>query len=160
MKTVLALDTASSTGYCYNTGNQLLWGTKKFTRRKGRKHIPDEHEGIREMAFMLWILELRKTIQPDEIVIERFGHFASYNAAALCIGFQAMVVAVASRHNIPIYRYSPNTIKKFATGKGDARKEMMKKKLMEIEPLLLTASDDAIDAFALHHYHRTQREGG
>lgn len=145
----LAFDLSTSTGYAFNEGGTIHWGGKVFKRKSGRKTLPDDHLGIRQQHFAAWSRKVISLVKPNSIIVERFGHFESFAAVEICVGFQAIVLASASWAKIPVERVSPSELKKWATGKGNADKAAMRKAAMAMNPALLTANGDEIDAYLM-----------
>lgn len=112
---VLALDIASTTGWCLDKG---LYGTWNFKTRK------DESMGMKLIRFRSKLKEFHELEKLDVIVYERpAGRHAN------SIIHQAKLIAVleefCEENKIDYRSYSATEIKKFATGKGNANKEAM-----------------------------------
>jgi len=112
---VLALDIASTTGWCLDKG---LYGTWNFKTRK------DESMGMKLIRFRAKLKEFNELEDLQVIVYERpAGRHAN------SIIHQAKLIAVleefCEQNSIDYRSYSATEIKKFATGKGNANKEAM-----------------------------------
>lgn len=112
---VLALDIASTTGWCLDKG---LYGTWNFKTRK------DESMGMKLIRFRAKLKEFNELEDLQVIIYERpAGRHAN------SIIHQAKLIAVleefCEQNSIDYRSYSATEIKKFATGKGNANKEAM-----------------------------------
>jgi crossover junction endodeoxyribonuclease RuvC len=73
------------------------------------------------------VLEVIKSHKPDVFVIEKL-FFATNAKTAIRVGqAQGAMLLAAARYNLPVYEYSPMTIKKVLTGNGRADKGMVQK---------------------------------
>jgi Holliday junction resolvasome RuvABC endonuclease subunit len=114
MKT-LALDVASTTGWCLNN---LTYGTWDLKTKK------DESMGMKLIRFKSKLSEIHSLENLNLIVYERpAGRHAN------SIIHQAKLIAILEEfcevNNIQYSALSASEIKKFATGKGNASKEEM-----------------------------------
>jgi crossover junction endodeoxyribonuclease RuvC len=93
---------------------------------------------------------------PDEAVIE--GAFFAKNAKTAMILGQARgaVLAACALRSLPVYEYSPRTIKQAAVGAGSASKEQVGKMVMRLLGLAELPQEDAADALAaaICHFHQ------
>lgn len=85
---------------------------------------------------------------PDEAAIE--GAFFSKNAKTAMILGQARgaVLAACALRTLPIYEYSPRSIKQATVGAGGATKEQVGKMVMRLLGLAEPPQEDAADALA------------
>lgn len=123
---ILALDMATSTGWALmdRQGN-VTSGVQRFDLGRG------ESPGMRFLRFRRWLQEL---IHPrrawgechsvDVLAFER-AHHRGGHATALAAGLQAIVQEEAARLGIETLPVHTATIKKHATGKGNADKQAM-----------------------------------
>ncbi len=111
---ILALDPASTTGYCTETASGI-WDLKpksyesngmKFIKMKSSIHEIVEAEGV------------------TLIVYEKPGG-RHYNGLRSHANFEGVIVSYCEENNLDYKDYSASEIKKFATGKGNANKEAM-----------------------------------
>ena len=139
---LLALDVASTTGWARAVeGEELTSGVVKLrcrTRNKVR-----EPRGAKFSQLQAWLDEQEI---PDQIAIERAGRFKSAAAAETIHGLLAIAEAWAYDHAIPLEYLSPGTIKKHATGKGNADKAAMIAAARERWPGVKLADDNEADA--------------
>ncbi len=94
---------------------------------------------------------------PDEVAIE--GAFFSKNAkTAMILGMsRGAVLACCSRRSLPVYEYSPRSVKKAVVGIGSAEKGQVGKMVMRLLGLNEPPQEDAADALALAICHAHQR---
>jgi Holliday junction resolvasome RuvABC endonuclease subunit len=112
---VLALDIASTTGWCLDSNT---YGTWDFKTRK------DESMGMKLIRFKAKLREIHEAERLDIIIYERPAgrHANSLIHEAKLI---AVVEQFCEEHKIDYRSYSAKEIKKHATGNGNASKDMM-----------------------------------
>ncbi len=98
---------------------------------------------------------------PDEVAIE--GAFFAKNAKTAMILGQArgVVLAVCSLRSLPVFDYSPRSVKLAVTGTGGASKTQVAKMVMRLLGISEQPQEDAADALALaicHAYQRSRSE--
>ncbi|MGE4489268.1 MAG: crossover junction endodeoxyribonuclease RuvC [Kiritimatiellales bacterium] len=95
--------------------------------------------------------------EPDEAAIE--GAFFAKNAKTAMILGQARgaVLAACALRTLPVYEYSPRSIKQAVTGVGAARKEQVGKMVTRLLGLSEEPQEDAADALAAALCHAHQR---
>ena len=95
--------------------------------------------------------------EPDEASIE--GAFFAKNAKTAMILGQARgaVLAACALRTLPVFEYSPRTIKQSVTGVGGAQKAQVSKMVMRLLNLNEEPQDDAADALAAALCHANQR---
>jgi len=104
--------------------------------------------------------ELNKLIEefsPDEAAIE--GAFFAKNAKTAMILGQArgVVLAACAEQLLPIYEYSPRSVKRAVVGVGSARKEQVGAMVTRLLGLDEPPQEDAADALAIAICHAHQR---
>lgn len=117
-RSVLALDLGTATGWAMKTpdGN-IVSGTQSF--RPGRF----EGGGMRYLRFRRWLEELHTGAGPiGEIHFEEVRRHAGVDASHAYGGFLATLTAWCEHQQIPYSGVPVATIKKHATGKGNADK--------------------------------------
>lgn len=95
------------------------------------------------------ISKICSTFQPNECSIEIT--FVNNNpTTTLLLGHAraAAIVAIAS-HNIPVFEYEPNKIKKALTGAGHADKNQITKMIQILLPTAKPKTSDESDAIAI-----------
>ena len=119
--TVLALDLGTSTGWALRApAGQVVSGTQSF--KPGRF----EGGGMRYLRFRTWLAEVQATAGPiGAVYFEEVRRHAGVDAAHAYGGFLATLTAWCEHHGIPYSGVPVGTIKKHATGKGNADKAVM-----------------------------------
>ncbi len=117
---ILALDLGTQTGYAVGDANcPPVSGVLNLSDMKG------DHPGARFLRFMHHLDRLSKLHTITKIVYEQVAHVKFVKAAHTYGGFQAYLMGWCMIHNVPLEGIGVKTIKKFATGNGNANKEMM-----------------------------------
>jgi Holliday junction resolvasome RuvABC endonuclease subunit len=114
----LALDMATTTGYAILIKGEVRGGAFKVARKKGRRHLADEHEGKEYADFQEWLERLMRNTQPQHVFYEMPGMFKNPTSSYKAFAFRGFLMAECSRLNVPLYGYATTTIKKAATGSG------------------------------------------
>lgn len=148
----LCLDLGTKTGYAFRTGGSLAVGTSNFEPRRG------EGAGYRFLRFRAWLNETYK-LQPFGVVYyeqvvgisPRGGQSGQQQVYG---GLLATLMTWCEDHGVPYSGVPVPTIKKAATGKGNAKKEDMMRVAHEhlaTEKRLdaLAVDDNAADAYML-----------
>ena len=138
---ILALDLGTKTGWALrrDTGD-IVSGTQPF--------LPQRFEGggMRYLRFTRWLDDVSggavKSIWFEEVRAHRGN-----DAAHVYGGLMATLTAWCELRGIPYEGVPVGTIKKFATGKGNANKEAMIKAM--IEQGFNPADDNEADALAI-----------
>jgi len=147
--TVLALDLGSTLGWAVRLSDQVMSGTEPF--KLGRF----EGGGMRYLRFVRWLDDLWRFAGPLEAVyFEEVRRHRGVDAAHAYGGFLAQLTAWCERHAVPYQGVPVGTIKKFATGKGNADKAAMIEaaKRWGHKP----EDDNEADALALLHWAMAQ----
>lgn len=121
MNAILALDLGTTTGWALRTAEgQVVSGTASF--RPGRF----EGGGMRFLRFQGWLDELSNVSGvPRSIYFEEVRRHAGVDAAHLYGGLMATLTAWCEQHEVPYAGVPVGTIKKRATGRGNADKAAM-----------------------------------
>lgn len=121
MKSILALDIGTTTGWAiYSTDGTITSGTETF--KPGRF----EGGGMRFLRFKRWLYELSLAESMlTAVYFEEVRRHVGVDAAHAYGGFMAHLTAWCEHHNIPYQGVPVGTIKKHATGKGNAGKDEM-----------------------------------
>jgi Holliday junction resolvasome RuvABC endonuclease subunit len=118
---ILALDLGSTTGWAArNSRCRILHGTAEFrpTRFEGG--------GMRYLRFGKWLDQtLDVTGGIDAVYFEEVRRHAGTDAAHIYGGFLAALTSWCEQHGIAYQGVPVGTIKRFATGKGNADKQAM-----------------------------------
>ena len=93
--------------------------------------------------------EIIKLNQPDLISIEKLFFSKNITTGISVAEARGICLLVAKQHDLPIYEYTPNEIKKTLTGYGSAGKKQMQE-MVRIQLGLedVPRPDDAADALA------------
>ena len=116
---VLALDLGATTGWALRgRDGTITSGTMTF--RPSRF----EGGGMRYLRFRSWLHEVSKHARGiDRVVFEEVRAHAGTDAAHLYGGFLAHLTAWCEERELPYQGVPVGTIKRFATGKGNAGKD-------------------------------------
>ena len=121
MTATLALDLGTATGWALRAcGGPVVSGTESFKPRRF------EGGGMRYLRFKRWLTELKGTTDGLGVVyFEEVRRHAGVDAAHAYGGFLATLTSWCEHHAIPYSGVPVGTIKKHATGKGNASKDDM-----------------------------------
>ncbi|MBR0670718.1 crossover junction endodeoxyribonuclease RuvC [Neoroseomonas soli] len=119
--TVLAIDLGTTVGWALRMGDStILSGIQTF--RPGRF----EGGGMRYLRFTDWLVEIAMRAHGiRRLVFEEVRRHAGTDAAHVYGGFLGTLTAWCEEHEIPYAGVPVGTIKRFATGKGNADKAAM-----------------------------------
>lgn len=143
--TLLTLDLGTTTGWALRRNGVVTSGTQSFKpgRYKGG--------GMRYLRFTRWLGELLASVgHIDSVYFEEVRRHVGTDAAHVYGGLLAHLTAWCEAQNIPYQGVPVGTIKKHATGKGNADKAAIMV-AMRIRGHLPT-DDNQADALALLHY--------
>jgi Holliday junction resolvasome RuvABC endonuclease subunit len=137
---ILALDLGTHTGYAIYENGSIQSGTKKLRHNKNAL-------GLRFLDFRCWLIETIKEHDIGEIFFERVYAHSGTEAAHCYGGFMYTLATVCEEFKIECKGFNVGTIKKFATGKGNATKDEMIEfaKSRGFDPV----DDDEADALAI-----------
>lgn len=112
---ILALDLATRTGWAHTCGES---GVQDFSPRRG------DSPGMKWLAVRAWLARIADMAPFDLIAYEQAHHRggAATHSAHAMIG---IIEAFAAERQIEITSRHTGTIKKYATGKGNADKAVM-----------------------------------
>ena len=150
---ILALDLGSTTGWALrNSRCRILHGTAEFrpTRFEGG--------GMRYLRFGKWLDQtLEVTAGIDAVYVEEVRRHVGTDAAHVYGGLMATLTAWCEHHNLPYQGVPVGTIKKHATGKGNASKDEVIQSMRALgHPV---TDDNEADALALLHWALDTQEG-
>lgn len=146
MSTILALDLGTTTGWALRTPDgQIVSGTQSF--KPGRY----EGGGMRFLRFRAWLAELQASAGPFErCYFEEVRRHAGVDAAHVYGGLMATLTAWCEGLGIAYAGVPVGTIKKHATGKGNADKAAMVAAMHALGHA--PADDNEADALALLYW--------
>jgi len=143
---ILGLDLGTTTGWALRSHDGLTTsGTVSF--RPGRF----DGGGMRYLRFTNWLTELDRLSGPiGAIWFEEVRRHAGTDAAHVFGGLLATLTAYAELRGIPYQGVPVGTIKRHATGKGNAPKEAM---IAAVRARGFSPADDnEADAIAILHW--------
>jgi Holliday junction resolvasome RuvABC endonuclease subunit len=115
---VFALDLGSKSGFAILKDDQITIGTKKLRHDK-------RASGVRALDFYRWLTQMIREHNIGQVFFERVYAHSGTEAAHLYGYFMHTLAAVCEEHGIRCVGIPVTTIKKFATGRGNATKEEM-----------------------------------
>ena len=117
--TILALDLGTTTGWALRgSDGSITSGSESFRPQRF------EGGGMRFLRFKRWLTELKAVADGiDALHFEEVRRHVSTDAAHAYGGFLATLTAWCEHHQIPYQGVPVGTIKKHATGKGNAGKD-------------------------------------
>ena len=147
---------------CLDLGTQAGWALRSDdgTVTSGSESFhPQRFEGggMRYLRFKRWLTELKQlTDSLDAVYFEEVRRHAGVDAAHAYGGFMAHLTAWCEHHEIPYQGVPVGTIKKHATGKGNANKQEMMATMHRLgyQPV----DDNEADALALLSWARAHQE--
>ena len=154
LNSILALDLGTHTGWALSSRDSTITsGTEHFKPQRF------EGGGMRYLRFKRWLTEVKQCADGlDSIYFEEVRRHAGIDAAHAYGGFMATLTAWCEHHGIPYQGVPVGTIKKHATGKGNAGKAEM---VAAATAHGHTPQDDnEADALALLHWAIETQEGG
>jgi Holliday junction resolvasome RuvABC endonuclease subunit len=148
--TYLSLDLGTTTGWALGRkvdkhGVHIVSGTQSF-----QYNSRFEGGGLRFLRFTAWLDELYSTKRFGRIAFEEVRFAATTDAAHVYGGFLATLTSWAELNKVPYEAVPIGTIKKHATGKGNAsKKEMVDAAVRRGHA---PKDDNEADALALMHW--------
>ena len=147
--TILALDLGTTTGWALRAPEgQIAHGFVGFKSQRF------EGGGMRYLRFRRWLTDMKATVAGTQgigaVYVEEVRRHMGVDAAHVYGGLLAMLTAWCERHQIPYQGVPVGTIKKHATGKGNAGKHEM---IAAMRALGHAVTDDnEADALAILHW--------
>lgn len=93
--------------------------------------------------------EIIKLNKPDVISVEKLFFTKNITTGISVAEARGVVLLVARQHNLPIFEYTPNEIKKIMTGYGNAKKNQVQEMVkLHLKLKEVPKPDDAADALA------------
>ena len=147
-KTLLALDLGTTTGWALHARDgSITSGSASFKPQRF------EGGGMRFLRFKRWLTEIKHSADGiDAVYFEEVRRHLGVDAAHAYGGFMAHLTAWCEHHQIPYQGIPVGTIKKHATGKGNASKDEMIAAARQLGHS--PADDNEADALALLAYAR------
>ena len=120
MKTILALDLGTTTGWAMLCDGTITSGSQSFKPQRF------EGGGMRFLKFKRWLADTKAcTDGLDAVYFEEVRRHAGVDAAHAYGGFMAHLTAWCEHHQIPYQGVPVGTIKKSWCGHGNASKSLM-----------------------------------
>ncbi len=147
-QTILALDLGTTTGWALHARDgSITSGSESFKPQRF------EGGGMRYLRFKRWLSEIKRSADGlDAVYFEEVRRHLGVDAAHAYGGFMAHLTAWCEHHQIPYQGIPVGTIKKHATGKGNASKDEMLVAARNCGHF--PADDNEADALALLDYAR------
>jgi len=146
---LLALDLGTTAGWALRAPEgQIDHGFVSFKSQRF------EGGGMRYLRFRRWLTELKASVATPQglgaVYFEEVRRHVGVDAAHVYGGLMATLTSWCEHHNIPYQGVPVGTIKKHATGRGNASKDEM---IAAIRALGHVVTDDnEADALALLHW--------
>ena len=117
--TIFALDLGTQTGWALTSRDgSITSGSQSFKPQRF------EGGGMRFLRFKRWLTDIKQCNDGiDQVVFEEVRRHIGVDAAHAYGGFMGQLTAWCEHHQIPYQGIPVGTIKKHATGKGNAGKE-------------------------------------
>ena len=150
---MLSLDLGTKTGWAARLSDRTVTsGIAEF------KNDRWQGGGMRFLRFKQWLTEIKQMAGGlDVVFFEEVRHHAGVDAAHAYGGFLAHVTAWCEHHEIPYEAVPVGTIKRHATGKGNANKDAV---IAAVRNLGFDPSDDnEADALAILDWAMAHRDG-
>lgn len=143
---ILALDLGTQTGWALlGRDGDISSGAEGFKPKRF------EGGGMRYLRFKRWLTELKNAADGlNAVFFEEVRRHAGVDAAHAYGGFMAHLTAWCEHHQIPYQGVPVGTIKKHATGKGNASKGDMVAAARRLGHA--PADDNEADALAILHW--------
>ena len=119
--TILALDLGTQTGWALvSRDGSITSGSQSFKPQRF------EGGGMRFLRLKRWLTDIKQCNDGiDHVVFEEVRRHVGVDAAHAYGGFMGQLTAWCEHHQIPYQGIPVGTIKKHATGKGNASKDEM-----------------------------------
>lgn len=143
---ILALDLGTQTGWALlGRDGAITSGSELFKPQRF------EGGGMRYLRFKRWITEVKQSADGlNAVFFEEVRRHAGVDAAHAYGGFMAHLTAWCEHHQIPYQGVPVGTIKKHATGRGNASKDDMVAAARRLGHA--PADDNEADALAILHW--------
>ena len=154
---IVGLDMATETGWAFWDSTRfdgcMNWGSQNFKLKRG------ETQGVKFLLFQNWLArffrEYIEGIPIDAKVVVCFEkpHHRGGAATEILVGMRGILLTYCQDNRIETVEVPPNTLKKFATGRGNASKADMIADLKS-KHSIETDNDNIADAAWLVYYGR------
>ena len=146
IRNLISLDLGSKCGWASRCDGVVNSGTQSFslTRFEGR--------GMQFLKFKNFLRKLTEAVSPDIISLEEVRRHLGVDAAHAYGGYLAHVSSYCEEAGIPHTGVPVGTIKRHATGKGNASKSDMIEAAKRLYPDQIIEDDNQADALCLLNY--------
>lgn len=144
MKTILALDLGTKTGWAASLDGEIISGTQNFKTQRV------DGAGMCFLRFNRWLSSVFKEYKFTEVYFEEVRRHAGTCAAHAYGGYKAHLMAWCEENMVAYESVPVGTIKKNATGKGNASKDDVIAAMKELG--FNPVDDNEADALALLQY--------
>lgn len=141
---ILSLDLATNTGWALYDNGTITFGSSNFALKRG------ESPGMRFLRCRSWLREVLKLTGVLDLIVYEQPHQRGGHPTQVAMGLVAEVLSFAARANIETSSYHSTSIKKWATGKGNSKKEAMIKEAKNRG--YEVTNDDEADAILMMEY--------
>ena len=146
---LLALDLGTTTGWALRAPEgQIDHGFVSFKSQRF------EGGGMRYLRFRRWLTELKATVAAPQglgaVYFEEVRRHVGVDAAHVYGGLMATLTSWCEHHNIPYQGVPVGTIKKHATGRGNASKDEVIAAMRALGHVV--TDDNEADALAMLHW--------
>lgn len=145
---ILTLDCGTKTGWASMVNGRVESGVQDFSLKRG------ESKGIRFLRFNTWLNYMLELVKPYVVVYE-MAHLRGGSATEVLVGMTTRIEEFCESKNIEYSSIHSKSLKKFATGKGNASKEdMMRAATLKTGRVI--DSDDEADALLMLEWARKE----
>lgn len=117
--TIAALDLATTTGFSSYASGVVTSGIFKCREK------PKESWGVCFLRFRDWLRDWLDQEKPEQLWYEEVRRWSSGDAAKAYCGLRAFMLVECELRGILVMKAEVRSIKKHATGNGNAKKEAM-----------------------------------
>ena len=118
--TIISLDCATVTGWAiWRDGRCIESGVQDFSKKRG------ESNGLLFLRFRKWLMDLIETAGPAQILAYEQAHHRGGAATEICVNLTGRVQEIAQQEGAECASVPTMTLKKWATGHGNADKSAM-----------------------------------
>lgn len=149
---ILALDLGTKTGWAVSLNGAVASGVQDLTPRRF------DGGGMRFLRFREWLQKMFADNKYDAVFFEEVRRHMGTDAAHIYGGLMGQLTEICERLSIPYEGVPVGTIKKHATGKGNADKPKMIEAAQRLYPGLAIEDDNHADALCLLDMQVKQRE--
>lgn len=145
---ILSLDVAEHTGY-YHTSDD--YGVVHFPNEKNApKKLGSDYN--QHLAFASWLRNFIRENDIKMIVAEDVNVGTHFIALRKLAEFRGILLLVCAELDVPIITFNVSDIKKWATGNGNASKEMMIEYAQKRWHIDCLKNDNVADAVHIYFY--------